>query len=607
MLLASAPVAAMLAIVSSRPYDGALYHYARTGSDWSHHYIRVLMARDLPQVQFGGLLEWLIQGDHDFPPLIHAVGAPAGFIIGHGEADIARLGLGWVLLLALAAASVVTSVSDSRRLGVVAFVTTALLPPFHAASLNYYFDLPMSALTWCCIAVLISGQDRRPVLAGAVAGLFLFLAGLAKWSALPMAPPVLLGIMLCRRPSELPAIQQWKRRLICAVSLSLSTLGLLASYWKLSTRSWNRMMHMTYQTDLDPSSEFINSGTALDAFMSIIGGLPTLFDPGRHLSAEPFAFYSIRGVFCFFSPPIAVLMALLLLAWAAKSRNAWPLLATTILGYLLLFTLVIPTLDERFLLTPAPVLIVLAMLGLQRLPRTLAGVLSVAYIAATLWVAWDFHHTEYDNNPGIGHEVRAPGEGEFRRIWDEVDLERNGLGLQSASDAQWGWMRYDQPQPTYLRLRERLWDQLALCGAEAVLVEDQLTGTGMGEGLWWAYRNELARLVGEYAFRSIQGFSDSISDIFTGDSLEVDGLIAADQVVAISSYNLDQPGIPARAPGVISEGWTLRVVIDRAETEGASHLAIWTPAGSQRCPQWKNQVGAIDTRGLPGTPRSGGP
>ena len=106
---------------------------------------------------------------------------------------------------------------------------------------------------------------------------------------------------------------------------------------------------------------------------------------------------------------------------------------------------------------------------------------------------------------------------------------------------------------------------------------------------------------------SIQGFSDSISDIFTGDSVEVDDLIAEDQVVALSSYNLGQPDIPARAPGIISEGWTLRAVIDRAETEGVSHLAIWSPAGSQRCPQWENRVGGIDTEGIPGRPGSGGP
>ncbi len=600
LILALPPVAALLAIVSMRPYDGALFHYARTGSDWSHHYIRVLMARELPQVRPGSFLEWLIQGDHDFPPLIHAVGAPAGFLIGHGEAEIARLGLLWVLLLALAVGLVTTSLSGSRRLGVASFATTVLFPPFHAASLNYYFDLPMSALTWCCIAALVAGQDRRPLLAGAVAGVFLFLAGLAKWSALPMAPPVLLGIMLCRRPSELPALQNWKRRLVCGLSLSLSTLALLAGYWKLSTRSWNRMMHMTYGTELNPSSDFVQSATAVDAVMSILAGLPTLFDPGRHLSAEPFAFYSIRGVFCFLSPPIAALLALLFAVWLWRSRVAWPLLVTTVLGYLVLFTVVIPTLDERFLLTPAPVLIVLVLLSWRLLPRVLGALFAITYVSLALWVAWDFHHTPVNPEPGMGRDAALAGEGEFFRIWEEVDLERRGLGLQSASDAQWGWMRLDQPQPVYLRLRERLWDQLIACRADAVLVEDQLTGTGMAEGLWWAYRNELARLRGEDAFQSIQGFSDSISDIFTGDSLEVDELMASDRVVALSSYNLRQPDIPAGAPGIIGEGWSLRGVADRADTEGVSHLAIWSPQGSELCPQWSTRVGTIDAVGLPG-------
>jgi hypothetical protein len=607
VLLASAPVAALAAIVLTRPYDGALFHYARTGSDWSHHYIRVLMARELPKLQLGGFLDWLLQGDHDFPPLIHVLGAPGGFVVGHGEAEIARMGLIWVLPLALAVGSVAYSLSASKRLGIAGFVMTALLPPFHAASLNYYFDLPMTALVWCSIAILIAGQDRHPILAGSVAGLFLFLSGLAKWSSLPMAPPVLLGIMLCRRPSELGVLQRWKQRLLCALALSVSTGALLASYWQLSTRSWNRMMHMTYGTNLDPGSEFLRSSTAMDAVMSIVNGLPTLFDPGRHFSTEPFAFYSIRGVFCFLSPPIAVFLALLFGLWCWKSRTAWPLFATTVAGYLVLFTLVIPTLDERFLLTPVPVFLLLVLLAWRTLPRTAAGLIGAAYIATALWVAWDFHHTPVRYDPGPDGGPQDAGSSEFLRIWQEVELERHGIGLQSASDSQWGWMRNDQPQPVYLRLRERLWEQLVRCEVDAVLVQEQLTATGIGEGLWWAYRNELARLRGEYAFDSIQGFTESVNDVFTGASLEVAELVSEDLVVALSSYDLRQPNIPRGSPGVIGDDWTLRAVADRGKTEGTSHLAIWTPEGSQRCPQWQDQIGAIDTVGLPGRARPGAP
>jgi len=583
----------MLAIVATRPYDGALFHYARTGSDWSHHYIRVLMALELPQVRFGGLLNWLADGDHDFPPLIHVFGAPAGFLVGHGEAAVSRLGVIWVLLLALAVCFTVRSLTDSRGAGIAAFVATALLPPFHAASLNYYFDLPMTALVWAAVATLIAGQDRRPVLAGLLAGALFFLSGLAKWSSLPMAPPVVLGILLCTRPTSPQLRQQWRSRLLCAGAMALSTGALLAGFWKISTRSWNRMMHMTYGTDLDPSAEFLQSSSALDAVLGVLAGLPTLFDPSRHLDAEPFAFYSIRGVFCFLSPPLAGLLLLLLVWWLWRSRVAWPLLATTVAGYLVLFTVVIPTLDERFLLTPGPVLVVLAVIGWRTLPRPVAALTALAYVVIALWVAWDFHHGEVDYDPGAGGEPSEMGTGEFARVWEEVSGTIKGPGLQSASDAQWGWLRRDQPQPTYLRLREVLWEALSACGADILLVEDQLTGTGLNEGLWWAYRNDLSRLRGDTAFRSIQGFSDRISNIFTGDSIEPEEAIAADRVVAISSYDLSSPDIPAGAPGIIHSGWSLRAVIDRAEAEGASHLAIWTPDGSSRCPQWQRQVGEL--------------
>ncbi len=591
----------MLAIVASRPYDGALFHYARSGSDWSHHYIRVVMALELPNVGFGGLLGWLTSGDHDFPPLIHAIGAPAGYLIGHGEAPIGRLGVIWVLVLALAVGSTIRSLTNSSRAGIAAFVATALLPPFHAASLNYYFDLPMTALIWVAIAVLIAGQDKRPLLAGAVAGAFLFLAGLAKWSALPMAPPLLLGILLCTRPQAPPLLKQWKGRLLCAGAMGLSSFALLTGYWRLSTRSWNRMMHMTYQTELDPSSDFLHSSSGLDAVSGILSNLPTLFDLNRHLQTHPntFAFYSIRGVFCFLSPLLALLLFALLGLWLWKTRTAWPLLVVTLASYLVLFSVVIPTVDERFLLTPGPVLLVLAVLAWRGLPKPAAVAIALTYIAVALWVAWDFHHTDSIPDPGVGSDRREPLSGEFGRVWDEVSQERRGLGLQSASDAQWAWLRYDQRQPVYLRLREVLWEALTACGANVLLVEDQLTQTGLAEGLWWAYRNDLSRLRNEDAFHSIQGFSESISDIFTGDSVDPQDAIAEDRIVALSSYDLSQPGIPTKAPGLIHSGWQLRAVIDRAEAEGASHLAIWTPEGSARCPQWQHQVGELGTMQAP--------
>ncbi len=592
-MLASLPVSVLCGIVATRPYDGGLFHHARSGSDWSHHYIRVLMAGELPGLSPTAVLQWLVEGDHDFPPLIHALGAPAGHLIGHGEHRIALLGLLWVVILALAVGSTVRSLSGSTRLGLAAFSATALLPPFHAASLNYYFDLPMTALIWCCIAALIAGQERWPLLAGTLGGVFLFLAGLAKWSALPMAPPLLLGILLCHRQGQASALQSWRSRVKCAVAMGLSTLLLLSAWWRLSTRSWDRMMHMTYGTALDPDSAFGMKQSALQAVLGIIDGLPKLFDPARHLSTEPFAFYSIRGVFCFLSPPLTILLSALFILWLLRSRNSWRLLACTVIGYLCLFTVVIPTLDERFLLTPGPVLLILCLIAWARLSPRTAGSVALLYIGASLWVAWDFHHQPDSGDVGEGVGPEPDINGEFQRIWREVSLERSGIGLQSASDAQWGWRRMDDEQPIYLRLREPIWRELGRCKASAILVEEQLTRTGLAEGLWWAYRNELARLQGEHAFHSIQGFSDRINDVFTGDSLELKDLIWEDRVAALSSYDQTQPGLKPAAPGVLASGWELRAVIDRGPTEGTSHLAIWTPVGSKLCQQWQGGRGRI--------------
>jgi len=595
-MLATLVVGLLFSVVATRPYDNALFHHARAGSDWSHHYIRVQMATSLQDTGLADLPTWLVEGDHDFPPLIHAVGAPLGYIVGHSEANIQRLGLLWVLMLGLSVGWVAHRLSRSRRIAIAAGTAVLLMPSAHAASMNYYFDLPMTALLWLAAAALLGTQDRWPLLAGILAGSLCFLAGLAKWTALPMAPPLLLGALAC-----LPTGQRWSpillgRRVLSATALAATLALLLVHYWKLSTRSWDRMLHMTYGSELDqPAGSGAAGADASGILSQLLGKLPDVIDLLAHLDLDSLFFYPVRLVFCVLSPMVAILVLLGCMLWLRRGALGWPLVGSLAAGHLLLLYFVIPDLDDRFLLTLAPALILAAVFGWRTLSEPLRTAAACLFVCVSIWVAWDFHHTapQPPPDPGPG-EPPTPTRSALEEAIDAADVLTNlkGPGLQSGVDRQWGWSRADDVATPYFPLRTIIWDALVRCGAQVVLVENLLMPLDVG-GLWWSYRNTLALLENEHVFESIQGFEGDMLSTYSGDTIALETAIEQDLVVVVARNDLSQPDAPPQRPRLLQSGWRRKALADRGQKEGASHLAIWAPEGSALCSQWSSNPGEL--------------
>ena len=195
-----AVIVAVAVILLSRPYDGGLFHAAAKGGDWSEHFDRIYavarwQAREDP-------VTFLQASDLAYPPLLHWVMGLVGSVVGHGEEAIGRAMPLWLLLLAAAVGLCAFRLSGSARLGWLVVAGTAATPALGAIALTYYFDLPMTALLWTSVAVLLLLRPVVPEVAGFLAGAFWFLAAITKWTALPFGAAMLAGALLVHRPDE---------------------------------------------------------------------------------------------------------------------------------------------------------------------------------------------------------------------------------------------------------------------------------------------------------------------------------------------------------------------------------------------------------------------
>jgi len=588
-------VVMLLGIVLSRPYDGAQFHSARSGVEWTHHAQRVQLASELPALHPLRAIEWFLLADQDFPPLVPAVGALLGFVVGHDEEPIHRAGVLWLLLLALATALLTRALHTDPRVAVAAGVCCLLLPAHHAASLGFYFDLPMVALLWMGLAVLAWQQNHRPVRAGLAAGFVFTLAALAKWTALPLIPPLALGVLLIR-----PEQSRWDRKLLAlrvraALPLLALSSVLVLSFWRLSSRSWNRMLAMSFGGELDPSTAFAPTSW-LHALSANLGGLGTVVTTGRHLTVEALYWYSLHFIWAYLSVPLTILLAVALLGWMRRPDRSWPLIASATATHLVLLFGIFTSLDERFLLSLGPALVLPPILGWYALPTRPKALLGGFFVGCALWVALDFHHSSPSPGEAIG-DTRTETTNTAQRIWDEINVERRGLGLQSATDRQWGWMRSDALRPAYFEAREVVWSSLRECGADVILAQEELTLDGFGEGFWWDYRRRLAVLRSESVPASILGAgNDDSLVLLSGASISVEQAARSDSIAAITRYE-GSPGwheLPLPQPELGQPKWDLRAVLDRRKLfprgpvlmDGPELLALWTPFGSSLCPQW---------------------
>lgn len=397
--------------------------------------------------------------DDGFPPLIHVMALPLTWLFDGAVGPVAAFGVVWLLLIGLAAARIAMLVSGRVVPGVLVAAGVFAVPGLHASAARYYFDLPMSALLWVSVAVLMSGWHERPGRAGVLGGLLGLAACLTKWTALPYLGLMLAGAALTRqvsRPSEEgPTEPGWDLRARAgALAAYVATLGGGILLYLLAAGPDNSLVFTTRESALG-SSHDEGGGGLLSA---IAGMIPTLLrgDPERHFRLVE---HTQGLTFALFSPLLLAATVVLLLVWLVRSRRAWPLILCTAVGQLVFLVVWIRPVDERFLLTLAPALVLGAGLGLASLPAAPRRWISVVLGLAGLFVAADFHHFPKTRLNTLWTEAEYWGP---RHAPYPPPPRPRGI-LASTSAQGRGWVRRDEEQPHRTALRNALLDRVKPC------------------------------------------------------------------------------------------------------------------------------------------------
>ena len=189
--------AAIVVVVLSRISRSLVQPYGVDGAEYIEHLSRLEVLQAWRQYrEVGDLVAFLREVDNAFPPLLHLLTLPMGTVLGHRAEDVLMAGPLWLLLLAVAIAMVAASLGSGVRSAAAAGCATLLIPALHGFATRYYYDLPMTALLWLGVALIVVLRADRPVVAGFVGGVLLFAAALIKWLALPWVMIMLVGVAL---------------------------------------------------------------------------------------------------------------------------------------------------------------------------------------------------------------------------------------------------------------------------------------------------------------------------------------------------------------------------------------------------------------------------
>ncbi len=447
-VLASGFVVAMAAVVAARLARWPLDAYGDSAAQYIEHLARLRLVERIQQGVDPNPVRALVQLDGLYPPGLHLVTAALSPLVGHHAEVVVFTMLAWWALLVGSVGLV------GRRLGgsgAWVAAATAAVPALHAAATRYYYDLPMTALLWAAVAVLVG--VGRPALRGLGAGALLAAACLVKWTALPF------GLVM----------------LVAAATAGALALGALAGgFLAAGSTSFAAMGGATFQPP---------PGVTPDA-VGVLAPLPGVRAAALQLlatDADRLAFYPTRLVATVLSP--ALLIAAVP-AWAGWLRDRGPgaaLVGLTAFGHLAFVLLLVPPLDDRFLLTLAPALALAAGLGAPRLPGRLPAVLAGIGALVGIGVAVDAH-------------LRPPSAALHTTptLRDDALDGRTvspRLGLGSSWDLR-GWSRSDTARRDRTALRLALDARLSTCA------EGPIHGalSAWGDQNWFGYREALARV-----------------------------------------------------------------------------------------------------------------
>lgn len=344
--MAGAVLVFVIAVLELRIARQPIQPYGDAAAAWIEHAVRLELIEDLradPPANPWGLL---VRSDGEsHPPLLHLAHAGLGAITGHDPAIQARFAPLWLVLLAVSMALVGRALGDGRA-AVGAFVGTLLLPALHGSATRVHYDLPMTALLWGAVAVLVTGIRTRAWLVAPLAGLLLFAAALTKWTAVPFGGLMLLGVLA----TPVGSLRSRIGLVLAAGAVAAAGIG---AYLDATTASFQ--------------------GGQLAVGAAGIGALP---------------WYGARLVVAVLSPLAALALARLAISWWRAGRPGAGLVGITVIGQVAFLLAMVSVRDERFLLTLAPALVLLGALGWA---RTSDRRLDVALLAVLAGLAVDLH------------------------------------------------------------------------------------------------------------------------------------------------------------------------------------------------------------------------
>ncbi len=423
----------------------------------------------------------LDHGGGNFTPLLHLTALGLGAITGHRAEEVLWIGLLWLLLLAASVGACARAISGSSRVGMAAMAAALLFPAAAASATRYSYELPLAAMVWAAAAAGLNTWDRRPVLGGIGAGVLLALAHLIKWNAIPFGYPLVVAAACCPHGQHKLS---WRRRAAGLAVTAAACFVFLAAYLRVAGPE--SPMYRLFAPILQ--GEWLSWFGAGGGSTS--GGFSSWVPVGAAQEASlpwKLFFYVRQTIFSLFSPLLSLFILALLARWAAASRRGWQLLPVAVLTQVVFLVLIIKPLDDRFIFTAAPALIILAVIGWSTLQVRARRVVAALYIAAALLVTADF-------NLGLN----MPGLTPPRVSWEQQDSALPGdlrLG-QYDSTGQHGWSHASNQKSNYPAERARLWRGISRCRVELVLLSK--AGAPVidpaGDDEWLRYRSLYARV-----------------------------------------------------------------------------------------------------------------
>ena len=499
-------VAILTSILLVRFARSPLQPYGDDGAYYLEHIERLSV---LEAWQTSGWLapaSFLREADREYPPVLHVVALAQGALFGHDAETASLLMLAWMLLLSASVAWLVRASGGSSRAAMAAAAGTICIPAVHGCATRYYFDLPMTAVLWSAVAVFFAVSPRHPFRGALVSGLVFALAALTKWTAIPYGATMAVGTLLTFAWTRHREGLRWQRYLPMATAGLVIGGGLPLVLFSAVTQASLKSMLLTFQ---EPGT------TPRLGPIALLQSMLSSSDAPTHTNAlEHFGWLLSRLASAIYSWPLAGILGVLLVVWLLRSRRLLFLVVITVLGQLVFLASLVPVRDERFLLTPAPALVVAAALGWERLSPLVRRIGGVAILVVGLLLAAEFHldvpRLQQSEPPSWAAQSSVQNRGWSRadqtvstlneaKACLEVVVERCDVaGLVPPGDTGGGpseWARTDDP-PSDQQVAGCVAKQLTACAAEQPMVRQDLA-QACGESFWWEYRRRMATLLDE--------------------------------------------------------------------------------------------------------------